>query len=859
MKYIFSIFLSFTIFYLFTFSTQLSGQCQVEGTLFINEIGNLGVGSTSEYVELVVVGSSSNPTAPVNLENYIIDDNSDPAEDIGNEPGHLRLGSCFSAVLPGTIILIYNSSPLINPSNNGNGVGLPFLFQTSGDCLIGCESYPNHYSSGYSGCSSGQPVDDLRKYIPMRNFGDVLQIRDPEGNLVHAISWVPKYEFNSSNKTIFFDIPTMSNKTAYFATGQDWYNSSNFMLGNYGNASPGTFNSPENQDFITKLRNGSFSRDFKTSVSVKAQPTSLKNNDGKIEVTISGGTPPYSVLISGTVFNHITSKKFENEGTYIIDGLPANSYNIDIEDNNFCYNAFSISLNKATLVCPGKCTEIGDNTGALCNYSWPNGSSSPVQTVCPTETTTYTLTGIDDNGNTIELNYTVEVKMAKITPNPSIICPNITQVSLSCAESYNSYLWNTGASSPQITVSTAGEYKITVTDQDGCVLKGFANVYDANDPTQIKSFFVNRGFKRNERVIISNLPGKPGKPVGSENSSTVCFNNLANAALYLIEEERNVEYAEEFKTLCDLPYYDKVYITENENFCSEHIDALTAFNNPNEKVIWFHLFSYGGESILFFQDNSQPEEPAEWLPMTTGKFQTEYGIHRTAHNCPWASGTYPFQCGKAFEQTFNAYAYLNFTATGNGVYYANGTNYGCDPGQTFPGPSILVPVRLPSYVRRTRIDGIYTGHFLVPNGEGVIWYEAKCVANGTVFDSAFKDYQLSSHLWNLRCNHDDLIGNEPDERKANFIIAATEGTSIAANLVDESAGPPTGTTPITYLRDRNVYVGLHMVKSYYRKVGTDPEIIFKFACPAVLQFLIEGEIHISGDFPSNPVFIQCSN
>jgi hypothetical protein len=75
-----------------TFGQEIS-DCHKEGGMFISEIGNFGHG---EYIEFTVYGSTSNPTAPVNLEGWIIDDNNNPKPSVGNEPGHIKLSSRFA-------------------------------------------------------------------------------------------------------------------------------------------------------------------------------------------------------------------------------------------------------------------------------------------------------------------------------------------------------------------------------------------------------------------------------------------------------------------------------------------------------------------------------------------------------------------------------------------------------------------------------------------------------------------------------------------------------------------------------------------------------------------------------------------
>lgn len=98
--------------YLFLF---LSSFVYSQG-MIVNELSN-GSAGNQEYYELVVVGSSLNPTGLVDLGGWIIDDNNGDFEGTvttGIATGHIRIKPGFlSSVKPGSIIVIYNKAELM--------------------------------------------------------------------------------------------------------------------------------------------------------------------------------------------------------------------------------------------------------------------------------------------------------------------------------------------------------------------------------------------------------------------------------------------------------------------------------------------------------------------------------------------------------------------------------------------------------------------------------------------------------------------------------------------------------------------------------------------------------------------------
>jgi hypothetical protein len=116
--------------------------------------------------------------------------------------------------------------------------------------------------------------------------------------------------------------------------------------------------------------------------------------------------------------------------------------------------------------CQGSSTTLNAGSG-YASYLWSTGAAS--QTIVVTVAGTYTVTVTNANGCTGTATAVVTVN-----PNPipcingiTSICQGQTTILTACA-GYTSYQWSTGQNFPQITVTTSGNYTITVTDANGC-------------------------------------------------------------------------------------------------------------------------------------------------------------------------------------------------------------------------------------------------------------------------------------------------------------------------------------------------------------------------------------------------------
>ncbi len=135
-----------------------------------------------------------------------------------------------------------------------------------------------------------------------------------------------------------------------------------------------------------------------------------------------------------------------------------------VVDNN------TITANGSLSLCDGDTVELVGDPG-LTNYLWSTGATTTSILVSGTGGS-ITLSTTDLNGcvvvDTIVVNYQPWTDpLPVITPGPTVvICAGGSEV-LS-AGTYQSYLWSTGATTATISVTTAGNYQVTVTNAAGC-------------------------------------------------------------------------------------------------------------------------------------------------------------------------------------------------------------------------------------------------------------------------------------------------------------------------------------------------------------------------------------------------------
>jgi hypothetical protein len=197
-----------------------------------------------------------------------------------------------------------------------------------------------------------------------------------------------------------------------------------------------------------------------------------------ITANVTGGTSPYTYLwTGGTTASSLTTA---SAGTYIVTVTDKNGCTSTDDVKVSVLGSLSVNAGADVSICGNTSTTLSASaTGGTSPYIYKWSNSATTQATSVSTAGIYKVTVTDSKGcsGTDE----VEVKVSSgITVNAGAdvsICGN-TSTTLSASTtggtSPHTYKWSNAASTQTISVSTAGIYKVTVTDSKGC--SGFDEV-----------------------------------------------------------------------------------------------------------------------------------------------------------------------------------------------------------------------------------------------------------------------------------------------------------------------------------------------------------------------------------------------
>ena len=197
-------------------------------------------------------------------------------------------------------------------------------------------------------------------------------------------------------------------------------------------------------------------------------------NNGFISLTGMNGTAPYTFNWGGG----ITGASRTN--------LAANTYNVTATDNNGCSTSSALVVNQpAAMTWSNSVTNVscfGQSNGQILltivggvspyNYNWSNGANT--QTITGLIAGSYIITATDNTGcsasTTINVSQPTAPTLSTSFANVNCNAANTGTINVGASGGNGpfSYLWNDGATTANRTSLIAGNYSLTITDNNTC-------------------------------------------------------------------------------------------------------------------------------------------------------------------------------------------------------------------------------------------------------------------------------------------------------------------------------------------------------------------------------------------------------
>jgi gliding motility-associated-like protein len=273
------------------------------------------------------------------------------------------------------------------------------------------------------------------------------------------------------------------------------------------------------------------------------------NDDGMINLTVTGGTPNYSFEWS----NGATTED--------LNGLSSGCYVVTVEDSNGCSVIDSIKVGGIIVIsgvvsdvsCAGSCDGGIDITalGGIPPYTY-TWSGTGVVTISQDQTNlcagNYTVTVEDSNGSLTSQNFVVGSPTA-LTISSSIItdetgngCNGGVNITVTGGTQPYTYQWSNGQTSQDISNVCKGDYDVTIIDANGCIL--ISNTFTVAPPPLVVAMtdinMASCDGSADGSVCIYVLGGcgpytltLNGNSVITVSGENVCFDDLA-AGNYII-------------------------------------------------------------------------------------------------------------------------------------------------------------------------------------------------------------------------------------------------------------------------------------------------------------------------------------
>jgi hypothetical protein len=241
------------------------------------------------------------------------------------------------------------------------------------------------------------------------------------------------------------------------------------------------------------------------------------NANGSVDLTVTGGTSPYTYLWS----NNATTQDLSN--------VLAGTYTVTVTDNNGCTKTTSATVNNTggpslsethvNVLC------YGNNTGSIdlsvsggtapYTYAWTGGTTTQDRSNLVAGTYCVTVTDANACSATVCVNITQPADLVLSETHVNLLCYGTStgsiDLSVTGGVSPYTYAWAGGATTQDRNGLMAGTYTVTVTDANNCSKTLSATI---TQPTDISPVFLTNHVTcfggNNGSIDLSVSGGTPG-------------------------------------------------------------------------------------------------------------------------------------------------------------------------------------------------------------------------------------------------------------------------------------------------------------------------------------------------------------
>ncbi|MGB4848048.1 MAG: hypothetical protein WBP41_09035, partial [Saprospiraceae bacterium] len=190
------------------------------------------------------------------------------------------------------------------------------------------------------------------------------------------------------------------------------------------------------------------------------------------------------------------------------------------------------NISGPTVLCPGQNATLTAQGGPSDIYNWSTGEGTPSITISAPDV--YSVTVTNDFGcigtDSIEV---LPGSTPPIISAPPILCNGQNgTITITNANSYTGFQWNTGQNTSSISINSPGTYSVTVTASGGCTATGSVTVATGNSNMNITGATtpLTSCTNPNGSVNISVTPSGPYSYLWSNGANTEDISNLPSGS-----------------------------------------------------------------------------------------------------------------------------------------------------------------------------------------------------------------------------------------------------------------------------------------------------------------------------------------